>query len=82
MSMMGSTLPFPRTAAERARSGDPRLSIEERYRGRQDFLDRVRQAAEALVGERYMLAEDVETVIERAGGLWDFVQGSRGQGRT
>ena len=56
MSMMGSTVPFPRTAAERARSGDPRLSIEERYRGRRDFLDRVRQAAEAMVGERHLLA--------------------------
>ena len=75
MSMMGSTLPFPRTAAERARSGDPRLSIEERYRGRQDYLDRVRRAAEAMIGERHLLAEDVETVVERAGCLWDFVQG-------
>ena len=74
MSMMGSTLPFPRTAAERARSGDPRLSIEERYRGRQDYLDRVRRAAEALVGERHMLAEDVAGVVERAGRLWDYVE--------
>jgi Alpha/beta hydrolase domain len=74
MSMMGSTLPFPRTAAERARSGDPRLSIEERYRGRQDYLDRVRRAAEAMVGERHLLAEDVAAVVERASRLWDFVQ--------
>ena len=35
MSMMGSTLAFARTAAERARTGDPRLSIEERYAGRE-----------------------------------------------
>jgi hypothetical protein len=74
MSMMGSTLPFPRTAAERARSGDPRPSIEERYRGRQDYLDRVRQAAEVMVGERHLLAEDVAAVVERAGRLWDYVQ--------
>ena len=71
---MGSTLPFPRTAAERARSGDPRPSIEERYRGRGDYLDRVRRAAEAMVGERHLLAEDVAAAVERAGRLWDFVQ--------
>jgi hypothetical protein len=76
MSMMGSTLPLPLTRAERARSGDPRPSIEERYRGRHDYLDRVRQAAEAMVGERYLLAEDVEPAVERAGRLWDFIQQS------
>jgi Alpha/beta hydrolase domain len=75
MSMMGSTLRFPRTAAERARSGDPRLSLEERYRGRQDYLDRVRQAADAMVGERHLLREDVDAVVARAGDLWDFIQG-------
>jgi len=75
MSMMGSTLPFPRPAAERARSGDPRLSIGERYRGRQDYLDRVGQAAEAMVGERHLLAEDVAAALERAGRLWDFIHG-------
>ena len=74
MSMMGSTLPFPRTPAERARTGDPRRSLEERYRGREDFLDRVRRAAEAMVAERHLLEEDVPDVIERARHLWNFVQ--------
>jgi hypothetical protein len=74
MSMMGSTVPFPRTAAERARSGDPRPSVEERYGGRDDYLDRVRRAAEAMVAERALLAEDVAPIVERAGRLWDHVQ--------
>ena len=34
MAMMGSTLPFARTEAERQRRGDPRASIAERYASR------------------------------------------------
>jgi hypothetical protein len=74
MSMMGSTVPFPRTAAERARTGDPRPSIEERYGGREDYLDRVRRAAESMVGERQLLEEDAAAVVERGRRLWDYVQ--------
>ena len=38
MSMMGSTLPFALTRAERERSGDPRMSIEERYASKAAYL--------------------------------------------
>ena len=37
VSMQGSTLPFPATRAEREQRGDPRPSIEERYRDRDDY---------------------------------------------
>jgi hypothetical protein len=74
MSMMGSTLPFARTAEERARRGDPRPSIAERYASRDDYLARVRGAAAALVGARHMLAEDVDAVVARAGKQWDLFQ--------
>jgi hypothetical protein len=73
MAMMGSTLAFARTAADRAQRGDPRLSIEERYAGREGYLARVRQDADAMVAARQLLAEDVDAVVERAGALWDFV---------
>ncbi len=72
--MMGSTLPFSRTADDRARTGDPRPSIAERYDSRDGYLAHVRAAAEALVSARHMLAEDVEAVVVRAGGLYDLVQ--------
>ena len=77
MAMMGSTLPFSRTADERARRGDPRPSIAERYRSRDDYLAHVRGAAEALVKARHMLAEDVDAVVERAGRAWDLIQADR-----
>jgi hypothetical protein len=73
MAMMGSTLAFARTAPDRARTGDPRASIEERYTNRESYLARVRQDAGAMVAARQLLAEDVDAVVERAGALWDFV---------
>jgi len=73
MAMMGSTLPFARTAAERQASGDPRPSLAERYGDRDGYLARVRNDAQAMVAARHLLAEDVDAVVERAGALWDFV---------
>jgi hypothetical protein len=73
LDMLGSTLPFPRDAAERARTGDPRPSLAERYRDRADYLARVRRAAESLVAERWLLAEDVDALVAGAGRLWDAV---------
>jgi len=73
MQMMGSTLPFPRTRAERERTHDPRASIEERFSSRQAYLDAVREVTQKLVAARHVLAEDVEAIVERAGKRWDYV---------
>lgn len=70
--MHGSTLPFPVTRAERQRSGDPRPSIEERYASKQAYLEMVKKAAEALVAERYLLADDLERVVKRAAQRYDL----------
>ena len=69
--MWGSTLPFAATEAERRQTGDPRPSIAERYRDRDDYLARVRAAAEALAAERYLLDEDIELVVRLAGERYD-----------
>lgn len=69
----GATLPFPKTRADREASGDPRLSVAERYRSRDDYLACIRAAARELAAERYMLAEDVETSVTFASRLWDWV---------
>ncbi|MBM3221330.1 MAG: hypothetical protein FJZ38_22105 [Candidatus Rokubacteria bacterium] len=66
----GATLPFAKTRAEREKTGDPRPSIAERYRSRDDYLARVREAAKALVAEGYMLDEDVATSERFATRLW------------
>src|SRR4029077_17612435 len=48
-NMVGSFIPFPKTKAERAEKGDPRLSIEERYASKQEYLDKIAAAARGLV---------------------------------
>ncbi len=65
----GGTLPFPRTRAEREAAGDPRLSIEERYPSRAAYLERVRDAADALADAGYLLREDVELSVAAAARL-------------
>ncbi len=64
--LMGWTLPFAATREEREAAGDPRPSIEERYASEDDYAARVADAAEALVVEGYLLAEDVGEVVESA----------------
>ena len=71
--LIGSFEPFARTAAERMLNGDARPSIAERYTGRQDYLDRVRRAAGDLVTQRFLLAADVDAVVQRAAQTWDVV---------
>lgn len=71
VALMGSSIPFPKTRAERDASGDPRRSIEERYGARGQYLDEIRRAADGLVSEGYLLADDVVHVVERAGEQWD-----------
>jgi len=63
----GSFFPFARTAADRARTGDPRPSLEERYRDHAGFVAAVEKAARQLVTDRTLLEEDAKTLIEVAG---------------
>jgi hypothetical protein len=80
LDMLGSTIPLPRSREERERTGDPRPSIAERYANRDEYLALVRGAAERLVAERHLLAEDVEPVVSRAGLAYDsFTRSSPGQ---
>jgi hypothetical protein len=72
-ALLGSYVPFARTKAEREARRDPRLSIEERYRDREDYLGRVRASAAGLVKDRFLLEEDVEDVMQRAARHWSYV---------
>jgi len=74
--MEGSTFPFVRTAEERQRTNDPRLSLAERYYDRADYLAQVQSAAEDLVAERYLLAEDVPLALTIAAERWDAFRSS------
>jgi alpha/beta hydrolase family protein len=72
VALLGSYVPLARTRAERDARHDPRPSIEERYKGRDDYLQRIRAAATALVKERFVLEQDVEDVVQRATRHWEY----------
>ncbi|NOT24653.1 MAG: hypothetical protein HOP16_01005 [Acidobacteria bacterium] len=70
VSLLGSYIPLSRSAREREARRDPRLSIEERYRGREAYLTRVKDASNTLVRDRYLLAEDVDSIMRRTTDHW------------
>lgn len=70
----GSMLPFPGDDEIRSLTSDPRRSLERRYRSRQDYGEKIRGAARHLVGQRFLLARDVERIEEAALERFDKVR--------
>jgi hypothetical protein len=62
----GSYFPFAQTEAERLATGDPRLSIKERYPNHGVYVSAVALAADNLVSERLLLQEDSVRIKEAA----------------
>src|SRR2546428_6107314 len=62
----GSYIPFATTAAQRMASGDPRMSLEERYGTRQKYVDMVTNGTKGLVPDRLLLQEDADRLIKAA----------------
>ncbi len=71
----GSFLPFARTRSEREAKGDSRLSIEERYTSRDQYIGKIALTAGKLVENRYLLREDVPDVIDFAVAQYDWAVG-------
>jgi hypothetical protein len=69
----GTFVPLPWNAAEKRRTGDPRPAVSELYGSRAAYLERARAAADSLVGEGFLLAEDTAHVVERAAATWDWM---------
>jgi hypothetical protein len=78
VSLTGSYIPFPRTAAERKATGDPRKAVQERYDGYDDYLRRFGGYCDKLVKDRYLLQEDADRLLkEREGQRKLFEEGKR-----
>jgi Alpha/beta hydrolase domain len=71
VSFEGSYVPFPKTAADRQRSGDPRKSIAERYASRDEYLSLYQAAVDALVAQRWILKEDRDALLDRGKAEWE-----------
>jgi hypothetical protein len=72
-ALTGAFIPFPRTRAERERNNDPRISIEERYQSREQYLDRIGKAANELAAKGYLIKEDIPRIVQQAGVRWDWI---------
>ena len=62
----GQLIPFAATKAERLAAGDPRMSLEERYRDHETYVRAVTKAAEKLERRRLLLPDDVKRYIDAA----------------
>lgn len=69
---IGAYLALPLTEAERARTGDSRIAVESRYRDGDDYLGKIAAAALRLVSDRFLLADDLPDVLERASAHYDW----------
>jgi hypothetical protein len=69
---IGSYIPFARSKADRDRAGDPRLSIEERYRNRDEYVGKFAASALELVDRGYLLPEDVADLLKHAVEHYDW----------
>jgi hypothetical protein len=56
----GQYIPFPKTKADRLESGDPRLSIEERYGNFETYSSLLQNAINSLVRSGFLLPFDAE----------------------
>jgi hypothetical protein len=70
VSFEASYLPFPKTVAERHKTGDPRTSIAERYSDRNDYIRKYTSAVDELIKERWILQEDRSAFLQRAEQEW------------
>jgi hypothetical protein len=65
-SLTGSFVPFARTKEERLATGDPRLSLEERYPTKESYLASMSKAAQQLVAARLLLPGDADRLVAEA----------------
>jgi hypothetical protein len=61
----GQYILFPKTKAERLASGDPRLSIEERYGNLETYSSRLQNAIDGLVRSGFLLPADAKTALNK-----------------
>ena len=64
---------FFRTKAERELRHDPRPSLEERYSGRAQYLEKIEAAARGLAAHGYLLDADIPAVVEHSATEWDYL---------
>jgi hypothetical protein len=62
----GGMIPFAKTKDERMKTGDPRLSLEERYVNHDGYVAAVKAAAASAVAQGFLLPDDAKDLIDLA----------------
>ena len=70
VNLLGSAIPFAWTKAEREKTGDPRLSVEERYPSGEAYLAKASMTTDARVKIGYLLASDMAGTMSRIAVQW------------
>lgn len=65
ISLAGSFIPFAATKAERMKTNDPRLSVQERYGTHTEYLRQLESECRRLEARGLLLAEDTDRIMQR-----------------
>ncbi len=71
MALQGFSMFFAPTRSDREASSDPQPSLEARYASRETYLGQLRQAAQQLVDDGYILEEDMDLIVTACAERYD-----------
>jgi len=70
---LGGMIPLARTDTAASANADPRPTVQDLYPARDAYRARVREAADRLIEDGFLLTEDRAAEIDRAMALWDWL---------
>lgn len=73
IDFLGTFIPFPRTEKEKQKWHDPRPAILTLYADKSDYLEKTAGAADTLIEQGFVLKEDKDYVLKKAGEKWDWI---------
>ena len=62
----GGMIPFAETRVERLATGDPRLSLEERYKSHDGYVEAVKTAVSQALDQGFLLQADADALVAQA----------------
>ena len=71
--MQGISIFFETSKENRENKSDNRLSIQERYQSKQDFIDKVKEETNKLLQQNYIIKDDFDIVVEACEERYDVL---------
>jgi len=71
--LRGAWIPFATTKTRREVISDPRPAIEERYASKEEYLAKVKDVLQKLIGQGFLADNDLPAQLQQAGERWDWV---------